>query len=239
MLPCECSSHGGHRIGKAIGVEREQVEVPLYHYNRLFLHYRLLSLIEAVEGLSLPEYRGLGGVEVLGLAGAKNPAAEAYGAPPCIYYRKDKPSPEPVICPAAIFFYDQPGLDSRLGGDAGGLQEVDKPVPAVRGETHLELVGGLFAVAPALEVPARGLAVRRAERLAEEVGGGLERPVHLISLIGRPLCLFRYYHAETVGKRHHGLGKAHPLPVHEEGYDIARGVAAEAVVDGLFFVYRK
>ncbi len=196
----------------------------------------LPGLGQAVEQPALGVQRAFRGIEVLGLAFAHDAAAEGHGAVLPVEDGEDDPVPEAVVVAAGGPGQEQPHLGRGLQGEAPVLQVAPQAVPFRGGVAQLKALDDFRGQAPFGEVFPAGFAGLARERLPVE-GQGL--PVEVVgglALLGPPGLLGAHVldgegDAVAPGQLRRRLREAQLVVLHDEGDDVAAGLAAEAMED--------
>ena len=219
--------HAGHQ-------QPEHVEVALHQDDRLLLADRPLRLVHVVQLLPLVEDRGLGRIEILGLARAEQPAAESGDPSPKVVNREEEAGAEPWDHGSVVLLHREPRGEQHLVPDAELLHGGEE---RLRDGGKAEAVdgGGLQGKIASLEVLARGFRLRQLEQLpGEPVMRGGDRAVERLERIGaragRPLG--NHDAAPPCDLPDRG-GVVHPGPLHQPGEHVAGGMTDEAVIAAL------
>ncbi len=215
--------------------EPEHVEVALHHEGPALAPDRLLRLVQVVERGALVEDLGLGGVQVLRLPLAEDPAPERHHPPAQVVDREEEPAPEPGHQGAVLPADEQPRVPQRVIGDAEPPHRLVE-AGAARGEAEPE-VGRDLEVQPAPgQVGARRLRVGGLEEPAgEPVVRRRRRGEERLARVGAgvPVGPLRDHDPRPARRVPHGGGIVHPEALHEVGERVARLVADVAVEEPL------
>jgi hypothetical protein len=203
------------------------------------------------------EDRGFRAVQILGLAVAQHPAAEADGAAPVVADRELDTVAELVVGAAVVFAaHQQAGGDRLFQAFLVQGQAVDQVVEPRRREAQAVAGGDLPGQAAALEVIHCFLLFRGAfQLLPVEAFGAGEQVVKGLQAVPLGLVLARvvaflagHFQAGADRQLLHRLGEVEVVVFHQKAHGVAGGAAAEAVVEllvrgdrerrGLFLVER-
>ena len=236
MLPGERGAAGGDRLRHARLDRPGHVEVALHEDRPLLADDRVAGPGEAVEDAALRVDRGLGGVQVLGLAAVERARAEGHHLARLVQDREDRAVAEAVV--VAL-------LALPLEDEAGLLQErAERTSPAARrggrprrrARRPARIRSSVSFRKPRPRRYSRAFGPRGGPEGPREVlGRRLHEREHLLALlaVGPGLdAALGHRHAEAAGQHLDGLGEAHPLAQHQELEDVAALAAAEAVEDG-------
>src|SRR3989441_127216 len=121
----------GHRLGEAVLVRHEAVDVALDEQRAVLRSHRLARDVGRVEEVALGVERRLGGVQVLRLVVAEGAAAEGHHARLEVADREQQAVAEAVVRAAAVLaLHGEPRRHQRLLADLLAPHEVEQPVPA-------------------------------------------------------------------------------------------------------------
>ena len=210
------------------------VEIALHQHDPPLLPDGVLGPGEAVEGTALRVDRGLGRVQVLGLAAVEAPRAEGHDLAALVQDGKDGPPPEAVVVSALVLALEDEARGEEDRGREPVLERVQEVVPALAGRSRADALEGLLLEPAAQEVLAGLRAGSGPERPGEVLARRLHQGQDLLALLavgadlGAPLG---HRDAVAAGQGLHGLGEIHPLVEHHELEDVAPRPTAEAVED--------
>ncbi|CFE01147.1 Uncharacterised protein [Bordetella pertussis] len=226
----------GHRVGDALQRQPHDVHVALDHHDLALLAYGQASLPQAIEFMALGKQRGLGRVEVFGLALADDAPAKADQAAARIADGKHHAFAEAVVAPPVL------RLDHQAGFHQHGILVVVEHMGqamAVGARPAQPEMGGDLAGQPALLEVGNGL--RRAAQLAQVVRlRGVEHlrmARHLglaagrFGLLARTVVFFGNREPHGGRQRAYGLGETRARMLHQEGDGTAVGAATETVIE--------
>ena len=170
--------------------QRDGIHVAFNHEDFATVVGDLPREVVSVEQLALMEDRGIGRVEVLGLALPQNPATEGDGVPLPIPDREHQPPAEHVIGRAAIVRrLGQRCFDQHPGVKALRHQLAEQPVPRVRRVAQLEPLHSFRRQPPLFDVGAGVRAFGREQRLLIGTDRGLHRFFEALGALGLACCI--------------------------------------------------
>ena len=231
----------GHRTGQAGPVEADDVGVPLADHDLVVVHGVGLRPVESVEDLRLVVKHVVPRVLVLRPLGVGQlPPTEADHAGALVEDREQHARPEEVLEPSRLVREPQ---TARLEVRGADLQRPSHQVPAVGRPTD-PVAGDLFRVEAA--APQVGPGGRRvgtgAQPVVVPVGrtlGQLEQPLLTLAALALVTIGVAQRDARTCGEHLDRADEVELLLLTQEGDRIARGLAAEAVVQPLGGVDRE
>ena len=138
----EGRAEGGHRLGEAMLMRHQAVEVALDEDGPAALAHGRAGDVEGVQDLSLDVERRLRGVEVLGLFSGEGAAAEGHDPPLRIADREEQPAAEAIVEAAArLARKHETGLDEQVVADAFRLHPAEQRVPRARAHSRARSAG--------------------------------------------------------------------------------------------------
>ena len=244
LVAGEGRAHQADRVAYARLVQGDRVGVALADDHLPLARGVRAREIAAVEVQALVVEVVVGGVEVLRpLILAHRPRAEPEHAPAHVGEREDDARAKAVVGPAGLpRALGQAGGVELLDGEAAAARGAQDPVPGAGREAHAELPQDLLAQAPAVQVLPRARGLAGLPQGANVVGSGareqLQQPLAPPAPLGlaRVLLLAHELHPVAIGEQLERFPEVDPLGLLHEREHVARGLAAEAVVDLLLRV---
>src|SRR6266849_6480594 len=229
----EGGAEGGYRLGEAVLMGHETVEIAFDDHGAVLLLHPLARHVEGVEHLTLDVQRRLRGIERSRLLGSQTPAAEGHHPALLVADRKEHAATEAVIEAGSVLAaHHQARRHEQLLADALSCHVREKRVPPLGRPAEAEAAGDLEVDTAALEIAAGLGALFGPEGVDVELGGqghGAAERLELALDLGA--ALLGQLHSGAIGKDAHGLGKGQAVLAHEEAESITAHPAAEAVED--------
>ena len=219
--------------------QRDGIHVAFNHEDFATVVGDLPREVVSVE-LALMEDRGIGRVEVLGLALPQNPATEGDGVSLPVPDREHQPSPEHIKGRAAVVWrLGQRCFDQHPGVKALRHQLAEQPVARVRRVAQLEPLHGFRRQPPLLDVGAGFRAFGRKQRLLIGTDRRLHGLFEALGALGLAGCIrIGLGHVEP-GLRRQCLDcieEGLAVVVHDKADVVAVLAAAKAVIEALLVV---
>jgi len=207
----------------------EHIEVPLDQDRTLRLTHRVLRDVQVVQQLSLVEDRRIGGIEILGLSLAEDPATEGDHAAAQVVDREEQPAAEAGCERAILPSSQETRLEQHLVTHAQPFHCVEERLALGR-IPEPERLHRLQIQMPSRQVIAGDLRFGALEQLAgEPVSRRGHGAVERLARIGTGRTALRNGNPHPTRHLAYGGGIIHAQLLHEERENVPTRVAHETV----------